>query len=96
MSKIDLEIYLSQIIKFFESNPKDLSSLIGNLDKQYFYERLREAAFKNYEENGDGVLTQQQIIDIVVEMFSEKKEDVKKYELKGNFMFHKYGLISLN
>lgn len=96
MSKVDLEIYLNQLVKFFEKNPNELKTLIGDLDKEKFYERLKNSVHKNYEEFGDGVLTQQQIIDIVVDMFSQKKEEYTVHELKGVFMNHKYGLISLN
>ena len=37
MSNVDIEIYVSQLINFFESNPNDLIDLVGNIQKEEFY-----------------------------------------------------------
>ena len=42
MKNIDCEIYIKQLISFFESNPGDLMQLIGDVQKEEFYSKLRE------------------------------------------------------
>ena len=37
MKIIDVEIYISQFIDFFEKNPNDLLVLIGEVKKNEFY-----------------------------------------------------------
>ena len=37
MKNVDIEIYVSQVITFFEKNPNDLMGLIGGLQKDEFY-----------------------------------------------------------
>ena len=37
MGNVDCEIYIRQLITFFENNPNDLLILIGNLQKEEFY-----------------------------------------------------------
>ena len=36
MKNIDVEIYISQMITFFEKNPKDFIDLVGNIEKEIF------------------------------------------------------------
>ena len=36
MKNVDIEIYLNQLINFFENNPNDLMTLIGDLQKDDF------------------------------------------------------------
>jgi len=95
MKNIEVELYLSQFINFFDKNPNDLIDLIGDSLKEDFYNKVEETCYKNIE-NGDEVsLTQKQIIDIVVEL---KKESFEKIESKviGVFQKTKYGTFSLN
>ena len=47
MGNIDCEIYISQLITFFENNPNDLMSLIGEVQKEEFYDALREQCETN-------------------------------------------------
>ena len=42
MKNVDAEIYLNQLIAFFEKNPNDLIDLIGELKKTKFYKRIKE------------------------------------------------------
>ena len=37
---IDAEIYLKQLFTFFNGNPEALISLIGDLNKESFYQNL--------------------------------------------------------
>mgnify|MGYP000073328088 CR=1 FL=1 len=96
MSKIDVEIYVSQMIRFFESNPKDLFTLIGNLNKEIFYERIKILSDKNYSDNGDAALTKKQMVDIVVDMFNEVNKPVEEKKINSIFLDTKFGQICLN
>ena len=68
MSNIDVDIYVNQLITFFDKNPNDLIDLIGDLLKESFYEKVREQCIKNSEVGDEVSLTQKQIINIVVEL----------------------------
>ena len=96
MSNVDVELYISQVIKFFENHPEDLFNLIGDLDKEIFYSKIKEIATKNFEENGDMVLSKQQMIDIVVVMYNEKKKTLEKVNFEKIFEDSKFGKICLN
>ena len=96
MSKIDVEIYVSQMIRFFESNPKDLFTLIGNLNKEIFYERIKHLSDKNYTDNGDAALTKTQMVEIVVDMYKEVNPPVEEKNTNNIFLDTKYGQICLN
>ena len=41
MKNVDVEVYLTNLINFFEKNPNDLIDLIGELKKTIFYDKLR-------------------------------------------------------
>jgi len=96
MSKIDIDIYVSQIIKFFESNPNELMLLIGDIDKELFYEHLKEDIVKNDDEKGDPTLTRQQMIDIVVKLHGGTKKDVEMDKINDIFINTYYGNFCLN
>ena len=66
MKNIDVEIYISQMITFFEKNPKDFIDLVGNIEKEIFYNKMKERSLKNVKEEKDLILTKEQIIDIVL------------------------------
>lgn len=38
MSDLEVEIYMSQLINFFENNENDLITLVGKVQKQKFYD----------------------------------------------------------
>ena len=40
MDRIDCEIYVKQMISFFENNPGDFMTLVGNVQKEKFYEKI--------------------------------------------------------
>ena len=96
MSKIDIDIYVSQIIKFFESNPNELMLLIGDIDKELFYEHLKLDIVKNDDEKGDPTLTRQQMIDIVVKLHGGTKKDVEMDKINDIFINTHYGNFCLN
>lgn len=96
MSKIDIEIYVSQMIRFFDSNPKDLFTLIGDMKKEIFYERIKLQSSQNYEENGDASLTKKQMVEIVANMFNEIHRPVEEEVINKLFLTTKFGDICLN
>jgi len=88
---------MSQFINFFETNPNDLIDLIGDLNKQEFYDLVKSQCEKNKSQGDDVTLTQDQIIDIVIKL---KKVDVKNSKMvvivDKVFQSTKFGLIGLN
>lgn len=95
MGNVDVEIYMNNFIRFFEKNPEDLKSLIGNTDKQIFFEKVKTQIEKNLE-IGDGLeLTQKQILEICVDI-NQKQSKVLETKVFENFINTKYGKIFLN
>ena len=68
MKNVDIEIYISNLINFFEKNPNDLLVLIGDLQKDEFYVKLKKRAISNFEKGQDYVLTKSQIVEVVLEL----------------------------
>jgi phosphoenolpyruvate carboxylase len=96
MKNVDAEIYLNQLIAFFEKNPNDLIDLIGELKKTKFYKRIKEKVYENVENGLELILTQQQLIDIVVAMYNETNKTVNPIEIKTPVIKTNYGIIWLN
>jgi len=98
MSNVDIEIYVSQLINFFENNPNDLIDLVGNIQKEEFYQKLRQKCEENHKKGEDIVLTKNQIIDIVVELkIPEISENLNpKQVVEGFIQKTKFGDIILN
>jgi hypothetical protein len=94
MKNVDVEIYINQIISFFEKNPNDLIDLIGELDKDSFYERVKEQCYKNLDKGDEISLTQQQLIDIVYNL--KKGNKVNKDILTAIVQNTRFGPIFLN
>ena len=61
---IDVQIYISQIKTFFEENPNELVTLIGNADPEKFFIEMEKIALMNYEKGEDVQLTQKQMLEI--------------------------------
>jgi hypothetical protein len=94
MKNIDCEIYISQMITFFENNPGDFMDLVGDVQKEDFYKKIREQSLNNLEEGNDYVLTKQQIIDIVVELKVPELND--RLKIEKHIFKTKFGDIILN
>ena len=98
MKNIDCEIYIKQMITFFDNNPNYLMDLIGEVQKLEFYDKLRERCEKNVDEGLDHVLTRQQMIEIVLEL--KAPELVKTLNpqsvVEGFVQKTKWGEIILN
>ena len=98
MMNVDIEIYISQLITFFEKNPGDFMDLVGEDQKKEFFQKMKEKSIENYEKGEDFVLTKQQIIDVVVELKSPELNQKLSYtnKVKGFIQKTKFGDIILN
>jgi len=96
MKNVDIEIYLNQVITFFEKNPNDLIDLIGELQKDEFYLKLRQQCEKNVEEGKDITLTKEQMINIVVDLKILDIVDKQEVAVNNVVQKTKFGEIFLN
>jgi hypothetical protein len=89
---VDVQIYLSNFKSFFNNNPNDLINLIGDGDKDKFFELVQESVIENNEKGEDLELTKKQLIDIMLILTKDRVEEkVENFILKGP-----YGDIFLN
>lgn len=96
MKNVDIEIYVSQVITFFEKNPNDLMELIGSLQKDEFYLKIRQQCEKNVEEGKDITLTKEQMINIVVDLKIPDIVDKQEVTVNNIVQKTKFGEIFLN
>jgi hypothetical protein len=96
MKNLDIEIYISNLITFFDKNPNDLMELIGKLQKEEFFVKLREKCELNFKEGKDIVLTKDQIIETVLELKIPNTLEDKILEIKAVIQKTKFGDIILN
>ena len=98
MGNVDCEVYLRQLITFFEHNPNDLMELIGTVQKQEFFDKLREQCEKNSQESDDHIITRQQMVDIVIRLkmpeMVNTEESIEK--IQGFIQKTKWGNMILN
>lgn len=95
-TNVECEIYISNMVNFFEKNPNDLIDMIGNEDKQKFYDKIREYVYKNFENGEEVTLTQKQLIEIVLDLNNKTKKKTVSYEVLVPYVKTKYGEIILN
>jgi hypothetical protein len=96
MKNIDVEIYLNQLISFFEKNPNDLTELIGTSMKDIFFDKVREACTENVENGDEVTLTNQQLIDIVLDIKGVKGTKEELEVINKIFVKNKFGTFCLN
>ena len=89
---VDVEIYMSEFVRFFKENPNDLTNLIGKAKQEDFFNGVRQLAEKNWEEGNDIQLTQKQMIALIVELNDKTEEVIVKVPM----MATKHGNIFLN
>jgi hypothetical protein len=83
---VDVQIYLSNFKSFFNNNPNDLINLIGDGDKDKFFELVQESVIENYEKGEDLELTKKQLIDIMLILTKDRVEEkVENFILKGPY-----------
>lgn len=93
MSSVDVDIYISQVIRFFETHPDELRNLIGDLNKDDFFTKIKEISLKNHKKGDDAQLTRKQLLELVVEMNNEFKQ---KNKVDTIYYETIYGPICLN
>lgn len=95
---VDIEIYISQLITFFENNPGDFMDLVGEVQKEEFFQKLKEKSIDNHNKGEDFILTKQQIIDVVVELKAPELNQKLSYahKVEGFIQKSKFGDIILN
>jgi len=99
MGNVDVEIYISQLIKFFETNQNDLMELIGDVQKDEFFDKVREQCQKNHDNGEDIALTRQQMVDIILDLkLGDINDDKPKIKTNVDRLFEKttIGYICLN
>jgi hypothetical protein len=96
MKNIDVEIYLNQLISFFEKNPNDLTELIGTSMKDIFFDKVRDACTENVENGDEVTLTNQQLIDIVLDIKGVKGTKEELEVINKIFVKNKFGTFCLN
>ena len=96
MKNIDVEIYLNQLISFFEKNPNDLTELIGTSMKDDFFDKVRVACMENIENGDEVTLTNQQLIDIVLDIKGVKGSKEELEVINKIFVKNKFGTFCLN
>ena len=95
MKNVDVEIYMNQIISFFDKNPNDLMDVVGEENKKLFYKKIEEQCYINLEKGEEIALTRNQFLEIVSNI--KKTEESKTIKVfNGVFQKTKYGDISLN
>lgn len=97
--KVEIDIYVNNIIKFFNSNPNDLMNLVPIDKKNEFYDKIKVLAAQNYEDKSDPALTKKQFLDICLEVNGKKDaEPLEKtiLELSVPIVVTKWGNYSLN
>ena len=90
---VEVEIYISNLIKFFKNNPNDLQNLIPEEKKEEFFQKIKEVAINNYEKGNEVSLTQKQLIGVCLEITKSNKLDTKQ---ESFFQETKFGRIYLN
>ena len=96
MKNIDVEIYLNQLITFFDKNPNDLTNLIGDSMKDMFFDKIREVCLQNVENGEEITLTNQQLIDIVLEIKGVGVSSKEIERINKLFVKNKFGTFCLN
>lgn len=97
MNNLDVEIYMNQFVTFFENNPNDLLELIGDSNRDSFYDLVKEQCEKNLSSGDEVSLTQHQIIEIVVKLKKVNLETHKMVVIVDKvFQSTSFGIIGLN
>lgn len=89
---VDVEIYFRNILNFFETHPDQLHTLIGSINKDKFYDKVRVVAEENFAKLNEPELTRKQMVDLVWQLHIE---DVKEIKRKP-FVETKFGTYCLN
>ena len=93
MDNLEIEIYMSNFRAFFEKNPHQLKQLIGEIDPELFYGKIRDIVEQNSKsEEKQMEPTRKQMIDTILGLNGIPAN----LEKVMPFMTHHMGLICLN
>jgi len=95
MDSVDIEIYLSQVKTFFNQNPEQLLKLLGQASAEDFFKGVKKIAMQNMENGEDIQLTNNQMIQLVVDL-NKPKQKIQTTEVLVPFIKHRFGNIYLN
>ena len=95
MNNVDIEIYLSQIKTFFNENPEQLLKLLGQANAEDFFKGVKKIALENAVKGEDIQLTNNQMIQLVVDL-NKPKQKVQTTEVLVPYINHRFGKIYLN
>lgn len=93
---VEVEIYMSNIQKFFKNNPKDLLNLIPSGAEEEFFIKVRKIASENLENGNDVTLTKKQLLEVCVEINKSITQPKPENQIVGIFQNTKFGQICLN
>ena len=95
---VDAEIYLKQLFGFFDGNTEALKSLIGELSKEKFYKKIRDAVYEKVDTEDDMVLSKKQMVDLIKDLWDEEQGPLQEdeFEIIDTFLKTNYGFFSLN
>jgi len=95
MSNVDIEIYIANLVKFFDNNPEQLKILIGDIDGDVFFQKVKNVCELNDKDEKELAPTRKQMIEIILEI--KKGPDKKNIEKNVTlFMDHHMGKVFLN
>ena len=95
MSNVDIEIYMANLVKFFDNNPEQLKILIGDIDGDVFFQKVKNVCELNDKDEKELAPTRKQMIEIILEI--KKGPDKKNIEKNVTlFMDHHMGKVFLN
>jgi len=92
---VDVQIYVSNFVKFFTDNPEELQKLIGIAEPNSFFDEVEKAANENYEKGEDIELTQKQMINIILKLNHMQPEE-EVINLVEPYFETSFGKIFLN
>ena len=85
MSNVDIEIYMANLVKFFDNNPEQLKILIGDNDSNIFFKKIRKIVETNEKDEKELAPTRKQMIEIILEI--KKGPDKKNIEKKRHTFY---------
>ncbi len=93
MSNLDVEIYMTNFKKYFENNPDQLTQLIGDIEKERFFDGVRKIVEENSTQEDKALEpTRKQLIGLLLDL-NGVTTNIEKVLA---FMEHHMGLICLN
>ena len=92
---VDVQIYVSNFVKFFTDNPEELQKLIGVAEPQDFFDEVEKVANENFDKGEDIELTQKQMIGIILKLNHMQPEE-EVVSIVEPYFETSYGKIFLN